>query len=100
MLEVGTSISGNKHEALTTQMVEEADVVVTMRCGGEEVCPATLEETEEWELANPRDKPLCEVRRIRDEVKAKVALFLHRIEYRSKSQRQGQMSPRSWRHRM
>jgi arsenate reductase len=81
MREVGIDISGSKPKALTTEMVEQADAVVTMGCGAEGVCPATFVKTEDWGLEDPRGKSLPEVRRIRDEIRATVAELLKRIEY-------------------
>jgi len=80
MREVGIDISGNKPKALTREMVEQADVVVTMGCGAEGVCPATFVETEDWGLADPKGQPLPEVRKIRDEIRARVGDLLKRIE--------------------
>jgi len=53
MQEVGIDIRGNRPKILTSQMVKQADLVVTMGCGAEGVCPATFVETEEWELEDP-----------------------------------------------
>ena len=79
MREVGIDISDNRPKALTPEMVEQADRVVTMGCGVEGVCPATWVETEDWGLDDPQDKPLQEVRRIRDEIRAKVVDLLEKI---------------------
>jgi len=81
MQEIGIDISGNKPKLLTMDTVQQADVVVTMGCGAEGVCPATFVQTEDWELADPKGKPLPEVRRIRDDIRARVAELLKRIEY-------------------
>lgn len=80
MREVGIDVSANRPKLLTVDAVEQADVVVTMGCGVEGVCPATFVETEDWGLEDPRGKPLPEVRRIRDEIRARVAELLKRIE--------------------
>ena len=80
MREIGIDIRGNKHKPLTRDMLEQADIVVTMGCGVEGVCPATFVETEDWGLEDPRGKPLPEVRRIRDEIRARVTELLKRIE--------------------
>ncbi|OGN96013.1 MAG: hypothetical protein A2Z77_08280 [Chloroflexi bacterium RBG_13_51_36] len=87
MREVGIDISGNKPKALTPDMVGQADVVVTMGCGAEGVCPATFVETEEWGLADPRGKPLPEVRTIRDEIRARVVELLNKVEHGNRSTR-------------
>ncbi len=83
MQEVGIDISGSKPKALTPKMVQQADVVVTMGCGVEGVCPAKFVETEDCGLEDPRDKPLPEVRGIRDEIRARVTDLLNEIGHKS-----------------
>jgi arsenate reductase len=80
MREVGIDISGNRPKALTLDMVEQADMVVTMGCGVEGICPANFVETEDWGLDDPKGKPLQEVRRIRDEIRARVVELLRRLK--------------------
>ena len=80
MREIGIDIGGNKPKLLTKDMLEQADIVVTMGCGVEGVCPATFVKTEDWELADPEGKPLPEVRRIRDEIKARVPELLGKVQ--------------------
>jgi len=79
MREVSIDISGNMPKALTLEMVEQADMMVTMGCGVEGVCPATFVETEDWELDDPEGKPLEKVREIRDEIRARVVDLLSEI---------------------
>lgn len=81
MRETGIDISGNRPKQLTLQMVERADKIVTMGCGVEGVCPAAFVETQDWELEDPEGKTLEEVRRIRDEIKAKVVDLLKEIKH-------------------
>jgi arsenate reductase len=80
MRETGIDISGNRPKALTLEMVEQADKIVTMGCGVEGVCPAAFVETQDWELEDPEGKTLAEVRRIRDEIKAKVVDLLKEMK--------------------
>jgi len=81
MREVGIDISGNKPKALTMDMVEKADRMITMGCGTEAgaVCPASFIETEDWALEDPHGKTLEEVRKIRDEIKDRVTKLLSEI---------------------
>jgi arsenate reductase len=79
MREVGLDIGMNKPKALTLKMLEQADRVVTMGCGTEGVCPASFVETEDWQLEDPKGKALDEVRRIRDEIEAKVVEILKSV---------------------
>ncbi|MFZ0034399.1 MAG: arsenate reductase ArsC [Sedimentisphaerales bacterium] len=74
MREVGIDISGNKPKALTLDMLEKADKMITMGCGADAggLCPASFVETEDWALEDPKGKSLEQVRKIRDAVKEKV----------------------------
>lgn len=74
-------ISGNKPKALTMDMVEKADRMITMGCGAEAeaVCPATFVETEDWALDDPKGRPVAEVRQMREQIQAKVVELLEEI---------------------
>jgi len=74
MREIGIDISGNKPKALTLDMLEKADKMITMGCGADAggLCPASFVETEDWALEDPKGKSLEQVRKIRDAVKEKV----------------------------
>ena len=82
MREVGIDISGNKPKALTMEMVEKADRMITMGCGAEAgaVCPASFIKTEDWALEDPKGKPLERVRKIRDEIKYRVTTLLNGLQ--------------------
>ena len=81
MREVGIDIGGNKPKGLTLEMVEKADRMITMGCGAEAgaVCPASFIETEDWALEDPHDKPLEQVRKIRDEIRVRVKKLIEEI---------------------
>ena len=80
MKEVGIDISGNKPKALTPEMLDQANLVITMGCSAEAACPASWVETRDWALEDPKDKPIEKVREIRDEIKAMVVMLLKEIE--------------------
>ena len=79
MREVGIDISLQRPKKLTLAMIEQADRVITMGCGVEEVCPASFVETEDWALDDPKGKPADEVRRIRDQIRSNVLELLKEI---------------------
>jgi arsenate reductase (thioredoxin) len=81
MKEVGIDISRNKPKALTLEMIEKADRMITMGCGAdaEGLCPASFVETEDWALEDPKGKTIVEVRKIRDEIKRRVNDLLGEI---------------------
>lgn len=71
MREVGVELSGRVPARLTTELAEWADVVVTMGCG--DACPVIPGRRYiDWELTDPKDLPLEEVRAIRDDIKQRV----------------------------
>jgi arsenate reductase len=80
MCEVGIDISAARPKALIMEMLDQASRVVTMGCGAEGVCPASFVETEDWQLEDPKGKPIEEVRRIRDQIRAKVMKLLEKQE--------------------
>lgn len=77
MEEVGIEISQAKPKYLDAQMIDEADRIILMGCSVESVCPAVLlgkmkKKSEDWNLEDPKGKPIEEVRKIRDEIQARV----------------------------
>jgi len=82
MREIGIDISGNKPKALTIEMVEKADRMITMGCGAEAeaVCPASFIKTEDWALEDPKGKSLEQVRKIREEIKKRVTRLLSELQ--------------------
>lgn len=76
MREVGIDVSSNRPKLLTSEMLDEADRVVSMGCGVAGICPAAFVETEDWQIKDPKGKPLADVRRIRDSIRDKVVQLL------------------------
>jgi arsenate reductase len=71
MREVGVDLAGRSPRGLERADAEWADVVVTMGCGDE--CPVVPgKRYVDWELADPAGQPLDEVRRLREEIAARV----------------------------
>jgi arsenate reductase len=75
MAEVDVDISKNLPKPLTDEVVRAADAVITMGCG--DACPIYPgKRYEDWELEDPAGKDLDTVRRIRDEIEARVRQLL------------------------
>ncbi|QHC71533.1 arsenate reductase ArsC [Rathayibacter sp. VKM Ac-2801] len=71
MAEEGIDISQAVPQVMTTEQVQASDVVITMGCG--DVCPVFPgKRYEDWDLADPKGRPLEEVRSIRDDIRARV----------------------------
>jgi len=73
MKEVDIDISDNKSKLITNEMIEESDVVVNMGCIDKESCPALfVDNVSDWGIEDPKEKPIEDVRRIRDLIEIKV----------------------------
>ena len=71
MTEIGVDMSDEFPKPLTDEAVRASDVVITMGCG--DVCPVYPgKRYEDWVLADPAGQDLDTVRRIRDELDARV----------------------------
>jgi arsenate reductase len=79
MAERGIDISGACPKLIQQAMVDMADLVFTMGCAIDESCPAVFIASEDWGLDDPAGQPIETVRRIRDEVEAKVRALLQQV---------------------
>jgi arsenate reductase (thioredoxin) len=71
MREDGIDVSRRVPRLLTDDLARWADVVVTMGCG--DACPVIPGKRYiDWDLRDPKDLPLDDVRAIRDDIKARV----------------------------
>ncbi len=71
MKEIGIDLAKQKPRLLTTKMVEEADIVITMGCGAN-VCPVVPKRVEEWRIEDPAGKPIAKFREVRNEIRKRV----------------------------
>jgi protein-tyrosine-phosphatase len=75
MAELGLDLSEEFPKPLTDDVVQAADVVITMGCG--DACPVYPgKRYQDWDLVDPAGLPIEEVRRIRDEVRTRVEMLL------------------------
>jgi protein-tyrosine-phosphatase len=75
MAELGVDLSGRRPQRLTHALAEQADVVVTMGCG--DACPYVPgTRYVDWDLPDPKGRPVDEVRATRDEIARRVADLL------------------------
>ena len=78
MREIGIDISAELPKPLADEPVRAADVVITMGCG--DTCPVYPgKRYEDWDLEDPAGKDLETVRRIRDEIGARVRSLLGQV---------------------
>jgi arsenate reductase len=79
MAERDIDISGEYPKPWTDEIVQAADVVITMGCG--DACPIFPgKRYEEWTLEDPAGRDVSDVRPIRDEIERRVLELLAELE--------------------
>jgi arsenate reductase len=77
MREVGLDLTRATPRRLTAELAGLASVLVTMGCGDQ--CPFVPGvERDDWPLADPKGRPLPEVRAIREDIRARVEALVVR----------------------
>jgi arsenate reductase len=78
MKEKNIDLSGRRPKGLHDLPPVEMDYLITMGC--EETCPAVpARKVIEWQIPDPKGKPIDEIRRIRDTLEAKVKELLEEV---------------------
>jgi arsenate reductase (thioredoxin) len=71
MREEGIDLSGAPTRRLTSELAEQAQILVTMGCGDQ--CPVVPgAKRDDWPLEDPKGQPVERVREIRDEIRRRV----------------------------
>lgn len=80
MNEIGIDMTNQKPKELTNQMIKES-ITVNMGCMDKKSCPALfVKDVIDWNIPDPKDKDLEEVRKIRDQIKSQVIQLLDSIQ--------------------
>lgn len=75
MREEGIDITAEQPKILTTEAVQDSDVVITMGCG--DACPFFPgKRYEDWKLDDPAGQGIDAVRPIRDDIKQRIETLL------------------------
>ena len=79
MRELGVDLAGRRPQRLTDALAARADVIVTMGCG--DACPYIPGKRYlDWELEDPKGRPLDEVRALRDEIRRRVDALVAELD--------------------
>jgi len=79
MRELGIDLAGRRPRHLAPELAERADVIVTMGCGDQ--CPYFPGKRYlDWDLPDPKGRPLAEVRATRDEIARRVRELLTELD--------------------
>lgn len=81
MDEIGIDISKQSPKLLSADMLEHSFKTVNMGCMDDQSCPASLVESMvDWNIPDPKEKPLDEIRKIRDQIKSEVMNLITSLE--------------------
>jgi arsenate reductase (thioredoxin) len=73
MKEVGIDISSRRPKILTEEMIKQSSIKVNMRCIEKESCPTLfIHNVLDWNIEDPKDKPIEKVREIRDIIEERI----------------------------
>ena len=81
MSEVGIDISTQKSKEITEDMIRNSSKIVNMGCMDKQSCPTLfLQNLIDWNIEDPKDKPIEIVREIRDESELRVKEIVANIK--------------------
>jgi len=81
MRELDIDLADRNPQPLTRELAEQADIVITMGCGDQ--CPYIAGKRYiDWDLLDPKGRPIDEVRATRDEIARRVTALLAELDER------------------
>lgn len=73
MKEKGIDLVGNQPKSLSGEMIKNSAITVNMGCMDKESCPTLfVNDVLDWNIPDPKGKPIEEVRKIRDLIEEKI----------------------------
>ena len=81
MRELGIDVASQQPQPLTTELAAQADAVITMGCG--DACPVIPGRKQlrlDWDLPDPKERPLAEVRATRDDIDRRVRALVAELD--------------------
>ena len=81
MREIGVDVATQAPQRLTVDLAAQANAVVTMGCGDAcPVIPGRKQLRVDWDLTDPKDRPLEDVRATRDEIERRVGELVDELD--------------------
>ena len=81
MKEIGIDIVTQKPKLLSDDMIQNSFKVVNMGCINKDSCPSLfIKDVINWNISDPKDKTMDEVRKIRDQIKSEVLGLIKKLE--------------------
>ncbi len=81
MKEIGIDLDEQQPKLLSNKMIENSFKTINMGCMDKESCPSLfVDAVLDWNISDPKEKSLDEVRKIRDTIKTEVMNLIDSLE--------------------
>ena len=81
MKEIGIDMTSQSPKTISNSMIDNSFKTVNMGCMDKESCPALfVKDVIEWNIQDPKEKTIEQVREIRDQIKSEVLNFINSID--------------------
>lgn len=81
MREIGIDMTDQLPKLLSASMIENSSKTINMGCMDKESCPSLfVKDVLDWNISNPKEKSIEEVRVIRDKIKSEVLNLVKSLE--------------------
>ena len=81
MKEVGIDMTQQSPKTLSNEMIENSSKTINMGCMDKESCPALfVKDVLDWNISDPKEKSIDDVRKIRDQILKKVLELVKSLE--------------------
>lgn len=81
MKEVGIEMMQQSPKKISSEMIENSSKTINMGCMDKESCPALfVNDVLDWNIPDPKDKSIDDVRKIRDQILKKVLQLVESFE--------------------
>jgi len=81
MKEIGIDLDDQQPKLLSNSMIESSFKTINMGCMNKKSCPSLfLKDVLDWNISDPKEKSIDEVRKIRDQIKTEVMSLIDSLE--------------------
>lgn len=81
MKEIGINLDKQKPKVLTSEIIKDSTLTINMGCMDKNECPAIfIQNFIEWNIEDPKGKPIDKVREIRNTIELKVRDLCKNLE--------------------
>ncbi len=81
MKEIGIDLDDQQPKLLSNIMIESSFKTINMGCMDKESCPSLfVKDVLDWDISDPKEKSIDEVRKIRDQIKTEVMSLIDSLE--------------------